>query len=233
MPGGLTAAAQTLGLALDARQAQALQALVEQMLKWNKTYNLTALRTPEQIQVHHVLDSLSVLRPIQSFWADRAPDAGNAENTVQVPIKLVDVGSGAGLPGVVLAVMQPDWQVFCVDAVEKKTAFVRHLRGVLDLPNLHVVHGRIEKLPAYDADLVVSRAFSSLPDFVRLAGRHAAAHGCLLAMKGAVPQDEIRALAQTQTQMQNGWQATHVQALHVPHLEARRCLVWIHRQEHA
>jgi len=207
--------AQTLGLTLDERQTQSLLTIMAQMQKWNKTYNLTALKKPEQILVQHVLDSLSVLTPIQRF----SGSVPNAE------IKLVDVGSGAGLPGMVLAVMQPQWQVFCVDAVEKKMAFVRHVGGVLGLSNLNAVHGRIEQLPAFDAQIVVSRAFASLPDFVQLAGSHVARQGRLLAMKGAVPEMEIQALAQTH------WQLERIEKLNVPQLDAQRCLIWLHRQE--
>jgi len=225
----MQACAAALDLSLDARQERSLLALMVQMLRWNKTYNLTALRTSEQIWVQHVLDSLSVLAPMRQFLAAQ-PDA---ETQSDQGIKLVDVGCGAGLPGMVIAIMQPQWQVFCVDAVEKKTAFVRHMRGVLALPNLHAVHGRIEQLPGLEAQFVISRAFASLPDFVRLAGRHAAPQGRLLAMKGAVPDAEIRELHQMQDQDQPRWRVGRTQALHVPHLDARRCLVWIHRQENA
>jgi len=204
-------------LQADDRQQRALLELVAQMQKWNKTYNLTALKYPEQIWVQHVLDSLSVLMPIQQLLG----------KTIHSAIKLVDVGSGAGLPGMVLAVMQPQWQVFCVDAVEKKMAFVRHMKGVLGLSNLSAVHGRIEQLPVFDAQIVISRAFASLADFVRLAGAHVAAQGRLLAMKGAVPEAEIQILHQIQT----AWQVEKIEKLDVPQLDAQRCIVWIHRQE--
>jgi len=213
----LLRSAQTLGLTLDERQAQSLLTIMIQMQKWNKTYNLTALKRPEQILVQHVLDSLSVLVPIQRF----------SENAAKAEIKLVDVGSGAGLPGMVLAAIKPQWQVFCVDAVEKKMAFVRHVRGVLGLTNLNAVHGRIEQLPAFGAQIIVSRAFASLPDFVQLAGSHVAKNGRLLAMKGAVPEMEIQALAQTQPQ----WQVECIEKLDVPQLDAQRCLIWLHRQD--
>src|SRR3546814_4658082 len=104
------------------------------------------------------------------------------KNTVK-NITVVDVGSGAGLPGVVLAIMQPDWSVYCIDAVEKKMAFVRQMSGVLRLPNLQAVHQRVETLAPYQADIVVSRAFASLIDFASLAGRHVAQNGHLLDRK--------------------------------------------------
>lgn len=213
----LDAAAATLGLTLQAHQKQAILAYIEQIQRWNKTYNLTALRKAEQVLVQHVFDSLSVVRPIQAFLADRAT-AGSAT--------LLDVGSGAGLPGTLLAIMQPEWQVHCVDAVEKKMAFVRQMSGVLALPNLHAVHGRIEQLPEFGADLVVSRAFASLLDFVQLAGRHVAPHGVILAMKGRMPDDEIAEMHSAQSE----WRVDHVQPLQVPQLDAQRCLVWIRRQ---
>ncbi len=212
----LAQAAQELGLALDARQESAISAYMAQIQKWNKTYNLTALRKPEQILVQHVLDSLSAVNPIRRFLAARP-----AKEAV-----IVDVGSGAGLPGTMLAVMHPEWQVYCVDAVEKKMAFVRQMASVLGLPNLHAVHGRVEQLPPYEADVVVSRAFASLPDFVQLASRHVASDGVILAMKGRAPQDEIDGLHEAQSQ----WRMESIEPLHVPLLDAQRCLVWIGRQ---
>ena len=217
MAAALKRAAAELELSLDERQENAILAYMTQIQKWNKTYNLTALRTPDQILVQHVLDSLSVVNPIRRFLA------AHSKNESAV---IVDVGSGAGLPGTLLAVMHPEWQVHCIDAVEKKMAFVRQMSSVLGLSNLHAVHGRVEQLPAYEADIVVSRAFASLPDFVELAGRHVATHGTVLAMKGKVPQDEIDSLHAAQSQ----WQVQGIEALHVPLLDAQRCLVWIHRQ---
>ena len=212
----LKQAAQELDLSLDERQERAICAYMAQIQKWNKTYNLTALRKPEQILVQHVLDSLSAVNPIRRFLATR-----HCENPV-----IVDVGSGAGLPGTMLAVMHPEWQVYCVDAVEKKMAFVRQMAGVLGLPNLHAVHGRVEQLPVYHANVVVSRAFASLPDFVQLAGRHVGPEGLIAAMKGRVPQDEIDGLHEAQAQ----WLVDNIEPLHVPLLDAQRCLVWIRRQ---
>src|SRR5690606_15724272 len=107
-----------------------------------------------------------------------------------------DVGSGAGLPGVVLAIMRPEWQVHCVDAVEKKMAFVRQVSGVLRLRNLQAHHQRVESMPPFQANIVVSRAFASLADFATLAGRHVAAEGHLVAMKGRDPEEEAEDLRQ-------------------------------------
>src|SRR5690606_18650826 len=128
------------------------------------TYNLTALRDPEQMLIQHVFDSLAVLPHVIDILY---------KNTVENAL-IVDVGSGAGLPGVIMAIMQPGWSVHCIDAVEKKMAFVRQMSGALHLPNLQAVHQRVETIAPYQADVVVSRAFASLSDFASLAGRHVA-----------------------------------------------------------
>jgi len=209
----LQAAAGMLCLSLDDAQRARLLDFLTQMQRWNKTYNLTALRDPEQMLIQHVFDSLSVVAPFTQALA-----------TVAQPV-IVDVGSGGGVPGIVLAVARPDWQICCVDAVEKKTAFIRQMAGVLGLPNLSVRHARIETLIPLEGNLIVSRAFASLVDFVTLAGRHATIDGSLVAMKGRNPQDEIRALPADEP-----WQVRDVQTLSVPELSAQRCLVWMSRQ---
>lgn len=215
-PGRLDAAASALGVTISETQTQALLAYIAQMQRWNRTYNLTAVRDAGQMLVQHVFDSLSVLKPLQHAL-------GSA--TVSVTPTIVDVGSGGGLPGVVLAAMMPSWQVHCVDAVEKKMAFVRQMSGVLRLPNLHAVHARIESLPLFNADVVVSRAFASLRDFAVLGGPHVAQHGRLLAMKGREPTEEIEALKQ-----ETDWRVEKIESLAVPELDAQRCLVWMSRQ---
>src|SRR5690606_18438334 len=151
----LQKACHDFGLEVDDANADTLIKYVDQLTRWNKTYNLTAVRDPEQMLVQHVFDSLSIVRPLTDILDKKTV----LEKTV------VDVGSGAGLPGVVLAIMRPDWQVHCIDAVEKKMAFVRQVSGVLRLPNLHAHHQRVESMPPYHADIVVSRAFASLADF--------------------------------------------------------------------
>lgn len=211
----LDAAAQELGIELSDEQAQALLGYMAQLQRWNRTYNLTALREPDQMLVQHLFDSLSVVGPLTRILD---------KNTVSGPC-IVDVGSGAGLPGVVLAIMQPQWQVHCVDAVEKKMAFVRQMAGVLKLPNLRAMHARVEALPRFNADVVISRAFASLVDFATLGGPHVADGGYLVAMKGREPQDEIETLEQ-----QTGWRSSQIQTLLVPELNAQRCLVWLSRQ---
>ena len=211
----LYAAAAALDIELNESQAAGLLAYLGQLQRWNKTYNLTALRTPEQMLVQHLIDSLSVLRPVSlSLY----------KKTVCQP-RIMDVGSGAGLPGVIMGIMHPDWQVVCVDAVEKKMAFVRQAAAVLRLANVQAIHHRVETLEPYEADVVVSRAFASLVDFAQLAGRHVAAGGVLLAMKGREPQEEMQVL-----QQETEWRVSHVQPLLVPELDAQRCLVWMSRQ---
>src|SRR5690606_20264566 len=135
------------------------------------------------------------------------------------------VGSGAGLPGVVLAIMRPDWQIHCVDAVEKKMAFVRQMTGVLHLPNLHAHHERVESMSLFQANIVVSRAFASLAVFATLAGRHVAKNGYLVAIKGHEPEEEAEVLRHN-TQ----WRVSCIETLSVPELYAQRCLVWMSRQ---
>ncbi len=210
----LYAAAQQLGVALGEAQACALLTYIEALQRWNRTYNLTALRDPQQMLVQHVFDSLAIM-PTFSRVLDKNTGIG----------KIVDVGSGAGLPGVVLAVMRSNWDISCIDAVDKKMAFVRQMSGALQLPNLHAVHSRVETLEPLGAHIVVSRAFASLVDFATLAGRHAAPGGLLAAMKGHEPQEEIFMLEQ-----QTDWRVSHIEQLSVPELNAQRCLVWLSRQ---
>jgi len=214
----LRAAAAKLGLALTDAQRGQLHEFLAQMQRWNRTYNLTALRDPGQMLVQHVFDSLAVVAPLAGVL-----------DQIAAPT-LLDVGSGGGVPGVVLAIVRPDWQVACVDAVEKKTAFVRQMAAVLALPNLTARHARVEALPPQHCNAVISRAFASLADFAALAGRHAADGALLVAMKGQRPDEEIRALnAQTHADAGTVWQVAEIQPLTVPELDAQRCLVWLRR----
>jgi len=215
----LQAVAATLALPLSEAQCEQLQAFLAHMQRWNRTYNLTALRDPEQMLVQHVFDSLAVVAPLaQALRAVTRPT-------------LLDVGSGGGVPGVILAITRPDWQVRCVDAVEKKTAFIRQMAAVLSLPNLSAYHARVEHLAPQGCDIVISRAFASLVDFAVWAGRHAAETAPLVAMKGQRPDDEIHALHATTSQAWRVCDAdADVQVLSVPELDAQRCLVWLRRQ---
>jgi 16S rRNA (guanine527-N7)-methyltransferase len=213
---------ERLALALDElcltatphQQATLLHYLSE-LLRWNQTYNLTAIRDPDQALVHHIFDSLALVQPINQALASYSTETST----------IVDVGSGGGLPGIILAIMLPSALVTCVDAVEKKTMFVRQMAGVLALPNLVSQHARVETLEPLQSSIVTSRAFASLEDFARLAGRHVRDGGALLAMKGRTPTEEINAL-QTLT----SWTAYAIQPLIVPELESQRCLVWMQRK---
>ncbi|MBE7940981.1 16S rRNA (guanine(527)-N(7))-methyltransferase RsmG [Ramlibacter aquaticus] len=208
MRAGLLAGAHSLGLDLDERQADQLVAYAELLQKWSKAYNLTALRTPEEILTHHLLDSLSVVGPVLRHAQGRA-------------LRIMDTGSGAGLPGVVLAVCVPGVQVDCVDTVAKKAAFVQQVAGALRIPTLRGVHARAESL-AGPYDLVTSRAFASLADFVAVTAQALASEGVWMAMKGKSPDAERAALPPEVT-------VFHVEQLVVPGLDAERCLVWMRR----
>jgi len=194
-----------LGLPPSAAQTSALVQYLGLLQRWNATYNLTAVRDPEAMLSQHLADCLAVVPPLQRR-------AGQG--------RLLDVGSGGGLPGVVIAMMLPSWDVTCVDAVAKKAAFVRQAAGALALPNLHAVHARVEDLKAPPFDVVTSRAFASLADFVSLTRRHLAPGGAWMAMKGRVPDDEIAALPAD-------IEVFHVEPLQVPGLDAQRCLIWM------
>ena len=207
----LAADCATLRLPLSNIQIDRLLNYLAQMVRWNRTYNLTAIREPEQMLLHHIVDSLAVVPEL-------------AQHLHGKPARILDVGSGGGLPGVVLAIAKPDWEVCCVDAVEKKTSFVRHIASVQALKNLSAVHSRVEDLALTNSDIVISRAFASLQDFAALAGRHVRQGGSLVAMKGHPPEEEI-----TTVRDQGAWRVNGVTPLYVPRLSARRCLVWMDR----
>ncbi|MDY0273434.1 MAG: 16S rRNA (guanine(527)-N(7))-methyltransferase RsmG [Advenella sp.] len=198
---------------MSEEQASTLLQYIEQMQRWNKTYNLTAVKKKEEMLVQHIFDSLSVVMPLRNKLADRPI------------VNVLDVGSGGGLPGVVLAIMCSTWNICCIDAVEKKTAFIRQMSGVLTLPNLSAQHIRIEQRAEPQVDLVISRAFASLADFASLAGKHVHASGYLAAMKGHYIQDEVNELVS-----RTEWEEASHEILAVPELDANRCLIWLQRK---
>jgi 16S rRNA (guanine527-N7)-methyltransferase len=157
---------------------------------------------------HHLMDSVSLLAPLQRQRAG------------QQATRLLDVGSGGGLPGVVLAIAWPDLQVVCVDAIAKKVGFIREIAAQLKLTNLRAAHARVESLQEQPFDVITSRAFASLPEFVTLTRRLLAQGGVWVAMKGKRPDAEIAALPADV-------EVFHVEPLTVPGLGAERCLVWI------
>lgn len=206
---GLRSGAQALGLALTDAQIQHLLDYAALIQKWNKVYNLTALRDPADMLTHHLLDSLTAIAPLRRY-------------TQGQPVRVLDVGSGGGLPGVVLAICMPELNVSCVDTVAKKAAFVQQVAVNLKLPNLRGVHARVESLTD-PYQVICSRAFASLPDFVTWSRSALAEGGVWMAMKGKHPQAEIDALP-------TDIQVFHVEPLAVPGLDVERCMVWMKPQ---
>ena len=206
--------ARSLGLALTVGQFDLLLDYLALIQKWSKVYNLTAVRVPAEMMTHHLLDSLAAVLPLRHQTEGRA-------------LKLLDVGAGAGLPGVVIAICCPDIQVICVDTVGKKAAFISQVALSLKLSNLRGLHARVESL-SDGFDVVCSRAFASLLDFTnwsRLAlkkndAEHANSAGIWMALKGKPPTDELAALPVD-------LDVFHVEQLTVPGLDAERCIVWM------
>lgn len=206
--GALEQIAHALDLAPTADQLTTLIGYLALLQRWNATYNLTAVRDPAQMLTQHLADCLAVVAPVRRQLGDAAGR------------QLLDVGSGGGLPGVVLAAMLPALTVTCVDTVGKKAAFVRQVAAELRLPNLRAEHARVEQLRVPQAGLITSRAFASLADFVAWTRHLLAPSGIWLAMKGKRPDDEIAALPPTV-------EVFHVEPLQIPGLNAERCLVWL------
>lgn len=212
----LRAGLADLALTLAEPQVSALLAYLGLIQKWTKVYNLTAVRDPVEMLTHHLLDSLAVVVPLRRQLAmmRQVLDWGR--------LRLLDVGSGAGLPGVVIAICCPEIGVDCVDTVGKKAAFIQQVAVTLKLPNLRGVHARVEQLTD-KYQVVSSRAFASLSDFSNWSCRALADQGIWMAMKGKDPADEIAALPPSV-------QVFHVEQLEVPGLGAERCIVWMRRR---
>lgn len=201
--------AAALGLTLPEGALDRLVTYLALLRRWNAAYNLTAVRDAAQMRVQHLADCLAVIGPLRRQIGDGRPQ------------RILDVGSGGGLPGVVLAVASPAWDVSCVDAVGKKAAFVRQMAGELALPNLHALHARVESLPGPPFDVITSRAFGSLSEFVRVSRSLLAPGGVWMAMKGRRPANELAGLPADV-------EVFHVEPLAVPGLAAERCLIWMH-----
>lgn len=214
----ITDHASALGLPLHSRQVDQLATYLELLQRWNKVYNLTAVRDPDQMLSQHLLDCLAAAPSL----ARGLDSAGRSPADATGP-RVLDVGSGAGLPGVVLAILFPHWTVFCVDAVAKKIAFLTTVAGTLSLPNLRPVHTRVQDLPNRDFSLITCRAFASLADFTAWTQEHLAIEGHWAAMKGHTPTDEIAVLDPS-------IEVFHVEPLQVPTLNAARCIVWMRRR---
>ena len=202
----LKAGAAELGLDLSLTQLDQLMAYLGLIQKWNKVYNLTAVRDPQEMLTHHLLDSLTAIAPL-------------VRHTQGQPAKVLDVGSGGGLPGIVLAICRPELDVSCVDTVGKKAAFIQQVAATLKLPHLRGIHARVETLTG-PFDVICCRAFASLPDFVSWSRSALAEQGVWMAMKGKHPQTEIDGLPADVN-------VFHVEPLAVPGLDVERCMVWL------
>ncbi len=201
-----------LELELSDAQISALLDYIALIQKWTRVYNLTAVRDPEEMLTHHVLDSLAVVAPLRRQLQSMGLDES---------IRLLDVGAGAGLPGVVLAICCPAMVVHCVDTVAKKAAFIQQASVSLKLPLLRGIHARVESLTEPYA-VVTSRAFASLADFTRWSKGALAEQGAWMAMKGKSPDAEVAQLPADVAMF-------HVEPLVVPELDAERCLVWMRK----
>ena len=210
----LTDGMAEMTLAINQGQMDALLEYLSLMAKWNPVYNLTAIRQTDEMVSAHLLDSLAIIG-LLDVWLTNKPKA-----------KILDVGTGGGLPGVVLAIMRPQWFLTLIDPVHKKTAFLQQVKAQLQLDNLTVINGKVEDLPTEaQFDLITSRAFSSLVNFVQLSEHVLQANGCFAAMKGVFPSEEMDALQQA---FDRQWQI-EPHEIHVPQLNAQRHLVKISR----
>ena len=209
----LRAGLRVLTLELADLQVGQLLDYLELIQKWTKVYNLTAVRDPAAMLTQHVLDSLAVVLPLRAKILE--------QGVAGVELKLLDVGSGAGLPGVVLAICHPQWSVDCVDTVAKKAAFIQQVAVSLKLARLRGLHARVESLVG-PYDVVCSRAFASLLDFTNWTAGALTESGVWMALKGKHPVDELAAVPV-------GVKVFHVEPLTVPGLDAERCIVWMRR----
>ncbi|GIZ54093.1 16S rRNA (guanine(527)-N(7))-methyltransferase RsmG [Noviherbaspirillum aridicola] len=198
---------RALGLSLSDAQLSQLMDYLQLLAKWNSVYNLTAVRDLSQMVTQHLLDSLAA---VPAFAA---------------ATRVLDVGAGGGLPGIVLAVARPDLAITLIDTVHKKTAFLTQVKAELGLQNVTVKTGRVEQLQADPPfDVITSRAFAELKDFITWSSHLLSPDGCFLALKGVYPREEMERLPQ-------GWTVVEVVALDVPGLGAERHIVRIQRGE--
>jgi 16S rRNA (guanine527-N7)-methyltransferase len=207
----LRAGLAELHVSLSDAQVQGLLDYQNLIGKWNKVYNLTAVRDPAEMLTHHLLDSLAAVAPLQKYLQGRGLSAPS----------LLDVGSGAGLPGVVLAICCPGLAVTCVDTVGKKAAFIKHVALALGLPNLSGLHARVETI-TQPFDVICSRAFASLADFAGWSQAALSPGGVWMALKGKHPAEELAMLPPDVA-------VFHVEPLAVPGLAAERCIIWLQK----
>jgi 16S rRNA (guanine527-N7)-methyltransferase len=212
-PAGLDEGLRTLasaGVTLPAGAGEKLARYLALLAEWNRTYNLTAIREPERMVTHHVLDALAVLPHL--------PDPA-----ARPALRLLDVGSGGGVPAIPLAIARPAWHVVALDSSHKKGAFLQQAAIEVPLENLEAVVARVEEYaPAAPFDVVISRAFSDLATFVETSARHLAEGGRLVAMKGVYPDEEV-------AQLPGGFRVVAAPALAVPGLDAERHLIVVER----
>ena len=206
-----------LGLDVSAEQQAQLLAYMDLIGKWTKVYNLTAVRDANEMLTHHLLDSLAVVAPLRREVAKLVLPEG------QPQLRMLDVGAGAGLPGIVIAITCPEISVTCVDTVAKKAAFIQQVAVALKVGNLRGLHARVENLTD-TYQVISSRAFASLIDFTNWSTQALAPQGVWMAMKGKHPADELAVLPQ-------GVSVFHVEQLAVPGLGAERCVVWLRLHE--
>ena len=198
---------KALALELNEQQHEQLLDYLALLFKWNAVYNLTSVRDPMQMMTHHVLDSLAAV-----------PAFEGASN-------MLDVGAGGGLPGMVLAIAKPAMKVAMIDTVRKKTAFLTQVKAELGLANVTVYTMRVEQLQVSDKfDVITSRAFANLSDFVTWSGHLLAPGGQFIALKGTAPPEE-------QERLPKKWKVTQLRPLAVPGLDAERHLVFIQKSE--
>jgi len=198
-----------LRLGLNSEQHAQLFKYGQLIQKWNRVYNLTAIRNNRELITHHLLDSLAVL-----------PEIAFALPATSSP-RILDVGAGAGLPGLVLAIAQPNWQITLIDTVQKKAAFMQQAIATLGLKNAQAVHGRVEEFQAdVPFDLICSRAFSSIENFIALSQHVLAEHGQFAALKGRV---------QVDSEVPAGWRIDALHPIEVPFLDEARHLFMIKR----
>ena len=207
----LRAGLAELHVSLSDAQVQGLLDYQNLIGKWTKVYNLTAVRDPAEMLTHHLLDSLAAVAPLQKYLQGRGLSAPS----------LLDVGSGAGLPGVVLAICCPGLAVTCVDTVGKKAAFIKHVALALGLPNLSGLHARVETI-TQPFDVICSRAFASLADFAGWSQAALSPGGVWMALKGKHPAEELAMLPSDVV-------VFHVEPLAVPGLAAERCIIWLQK----
>ena len=196
--------AKVLGLSITDEVLDKLLAFGRLLLKWNKTYNLTAIDSEDDVVIRHILDSLSIVATYQKTFGNTA--------------KVLDVGSGGGLPGIPLAIYFPNYEITLCDSVKKKAAFLRQVAVELNLTNVHIFAARVEEMPDAVFDAISSRAFASLEDFVNLTKKFAVDKTQWMAMKGKFPKDEIERLPKN-------FLVKQVIQLSVPFLNEERHLV--------